>query len=153
MPNKERKQPDYIKLYQDYQALKPGPKAELRRVASPDLLIEIPAFYRLLQGQKAHSGMQRLIYCLPCIKHSPGGRSLGQALANSDLNEKRLFMVIRSESPNDLIQLRRLLQQVEPVVDWEKMANQLWWWNHPNQLSKRQLLEDFFYYQNFKESA
>ncbi len=153
MPIKDRNQPDYIKMYQDYEALKPGPKAELRRVVSPDQLIEIPTFYRLLQGEKAHSGMQRLIYCLPCIKHSPEGNSLGQALSKSDLNEKRLFMVIRSKSPNDLIQLRRLLQQVEPVVDWEKAANQIWWWNHPNQRSKRQLLEDFFYYQNTKKSA
>ena len=146
--------PDFIKLYQDYAALKPGPKAELRRVIKPDQLIEIPSFYRLLQGQKAHLGMQRLVYCLPCIrKHEPEGMSLGQALAKSDISEKRLFMVIRSESPNDLIQLRRLLHQAEPVVDWDKTARLLWWWDHPNQQSKRRLLEDFFFFQTSKKSA
>jgi CRISPR system Cascade subunit CasB len=151
MSESTNNKPDFIKLYHDYSALKPGPKAELRRVTTPVQLTEIPAFYRLLQGQKAHAGMQRLVYCLPCIKsHNPEGMSLGQAMANSSISEKRMFMVIRSESPNDLIQLRRLLQQAEPVVDWGKTALLLWWWDHPNQRSKRQLLEDFFFFQNPK---
>ncbi len=152
----ENKTPDFLALYQRYDDLKPGPKAELKRVMSPSDLIEIPAFYQVLQGYKAHKGMQRLLYCLPMIKHQDNGDSLGRALAKVDINEKRLFMVIRSQEPNDLIQLRRLLKQADqPTVDWIKMANDLWWWDHPNQLSKRKTLEDFFFYQNTKtkESA
>ncbi|WP_442499397.1 type I-E CRISPR-associated protein Cse2/CasB [Methylobacter sp. sgz302048] len=143
------KAPDFLALYERYQALKPGPKAELKRAMNPDDLIEIPAFYQVLQDNRPHKGMQRLVYCLPLIKHQENGNSLGQALAKANISEKRLFMVIRSQEPNDLIQLRRLLKLAEqPAVDWPQMANALWWWDHPNQRSKRKILEDFFYYKN-----
>jgi CRISPR system Cascade subunit CasB len=154
MSEGENKTPDFLALYERYQALKPGPKAELKRVMSPGDLIEIPAFYQILQDNKAHKGMQRLLYCLPLIKHQENGDSLGKALAKADINEKRLFMVVRSQEPNDLIQLRRLLKLADqPAVDWPQMANALWWWDHPNQFSKRKILEDFFYYQNNKSKA
>lgn len=97
--------------------------------------------------------MQRIVYCLPFIEHQNQGDSLGRALAKANINEKRLFMVIRSLEPNDLIQLRRLLKQADnPALDWLKMANALWKWNYPNQQSKRKILEDFFYYQNNKSN-
>ncbi|WP_031431470.1 type I-E CRISPR-associated protein Cse2/CasB [Methylomicrobium agile] len=139
-------------LYEHYQKLKPGPQAELKRVVQPDDLLEIPAFYRLLQDNKASKNMQRLVFCLPLIKHQDNGDSLGKALAKADINEKRLFMVIRSQEPNDLIQLRRLLKQAEPKLDWPSAAKTLYFWNDR---AKRQLLEDFFFYQNSKtkESA
>lgn len=139
--------PDFKVLYERYQQLKPGAKAELKRVMSPEDLIEIPAFYRILKDNKAHKGMQRLLYCLPLISHRDSGDSLGKALAKGDINEKRMFMVIRSQEPNDLIQLRRLLKQVEPQLDWLSAAKTLYYWND---LAKRQLLEDFFFYQNSK---
>jgi len=113
-------------------------------------LIEVPAFYRVLQDNKAHKGMQRLLYCLPLVKHQENGDSLGRALAKADINEKRLFMVIRSQEPNDLIQLRRLLKQANPTLDWRTTAKTLYYWNDQ---AKRQLLEDFFYYQNTKSKA
>ena len=150
----ENKTPDFLALYDRYQKLKPGQQAEIKRVVNPGDLIEIPAFYQVLQNNKAHKGIQRLLYCLPMIKHQDNGDSLGRALAKADINEKRLFMVIRSQEPNDLIQLRRLLKQADkPNVDWIKMANDLWWWDHPSQLSKRKTLEDFFYFQNTKTKA
>ena len=147
MSEEKYKTPDFLALYQRYQDLKPGPQAELKRVMNPDDLAEIPAFYRILQDNKDYQKMQRLIYCLPLVKHQDQGDSLGRALAKANINEKRLFMVIRSLEPNDLIQLRRLLKQADkPTVDWLKMANALWWWDHPSQQSKRKILEDFFYY-------
>lgn len=152
MSEGQNKGPDFMILYERYQKLKSGPQAELKRVMQPDDLLEIPAFYRLLHDAKAGKGMQRLLYCLPLIKHQEGGDSLGRALAKADVNEKRLFMVIRSQEPNDLIQLRRLLKQVEPKLDWLSAARTLYYWNDR---AKRQLLEDFFFYQNTKtkESA
>lgn len=154
MSERENKTPDFLALYQRYQDLKPGPQAELKRVMNPDDLAEIPAFYRILQDNKDYQKMQRLIYCLPLVKHQDQGDSLGRALAKANINEKRLFMVIRSLEPNDLIQLRRLLKQADkPTVDWLKMANALWWWDHPSQQSKRKILEDFFYYQNNKSDS
>ena len=46
--------PDFQALYQRYDDLKPGPKAELKRVMNPSDLIEVPAFYRVLQSEKAY---------------------------------------------------------------------------------------------------
>lgn len=37
----------YMKLYEGWEALKPGPRAELRRISKPEDLLEQPAFYRL----------------------------------------------------------------------------------------------------------
>lgn len=150
MSDGENKTPDFLSILSRYQALKPGPQAELKRVANPIDLIEVPAFYRVLQDEKARSGMQRLLFCLPHIKDTEGMDSLGKALARAEINEKRLFMVIRSQEPNDLIQLRRLLIQAKVSVDWMLAAKTLYYWNDR---AKRQLLEDFFYYQNTKSKA
>ncbi|AGS40470.1 type I-E CRISPR-associated protein Cse2/CasB [Cycloclasticus zancles] len=151
MSDGENKLPDFLAIYQRYQNLKPGPKAELKRAVKPSDLIEIPAFYHTLQGEKGNQQLQRLLFCLPMISHTENGDSLGKALAKANINEKRLFMVIRSEEPNDLIQLRRLLKQVNPTVDWLNTAKMLYYWND---VAKRNLLEDFFYYQtNAKPKA
>lgn len=152
MSEGQNHEPDFIGLYERYRKLKPGSQAELKRVVQPDDLLEIPAFYRLLHETNAGKGMRRLVYCLPLITHQENGDSLGKALAKADINEKRLFMVIRSEEPNDLIQLRRLLKQIQPKLDWLSAAKTVYYWNDR---AKRRLLEDFFFYQNTKtkESA
>jgi CRISPR system Cascade subunit CasB len=48
-----------------------------------------------------------------------------------------------------MIQLRRILKQAEPTVNWPLMAKQLWYWNY-SERSKRDLLEDFFINQKDK---
>lgn len=138
-------EPDFIGMYERYKGLKPGYKAELRRVVSIQDLVEVPAFYMLLQGREGKPSMQRVLYCLPCIKHESNGMSLGQALAKAKVSEKRLFTVVRSQAPNDLVQLRRLLQMTEPVVDWLKAAKTFYFWNDQ---AKRKLLEDYFTYKS-----
>jgi CRISPR system Cascade subunit CasB len=142
----QQKLPDFMALYKDWDRLPPGSKAELRRIGRPDELIEVPAFYRLFSGKAMQEwdkqAYQRLIFCLPCIKHTEEDIGLGKALAKGKgVSEKRLFQVIRSESPNDMIQLRRVLQMVEPSVNWPKTAKLLWYWN---ERSKRDLLEEYF---------
>jgi CRISPR system Cascade subunit CasB len=143
---------DFMKLYQKWMQMAPGPRAELRRVTSPAELLEIPAFYRLFSGMGSKEwekeAYQRLIFCLPCIKaHTEQPISLGAVLAKrrdggrAVVSEKRLFQVIRSRAPNDIIQLRRILKMAEPVVNWPKAAKALWYWNDR---SKRDLLEDYF---------
>lgn len=137
---------DYMGLYQAWERLTPGPKAELRRVERPDDLLEVPAFYRLFSGRGTNDwekdAYQRLIFCLPCLKHTGEKISLGKALAKGKgVGEKRLFQVVRSNDPNDMIQLRRILRMAEPTVNWELAAKQLWYWNERN---KRDLLEDYF---------
>ncbi len=143
---------DFMELYQAWKRLKSGPKAELRRVSQPEDLLEIPAFYRLYSGRGKteweKQAYQRLIFCLPCIKeHTDSPVTLGAALANIHVggrvvvSEKRLFQVVRSNFPNDIIQLRRIIQMVEPTVNWPKTAMTLWYWN---ERSKRDLLEQYF---------
>lgn len=148
----KQREHDFMGLYDAWMQMPPGPKAELRRAATPADLLEVPAFYRLFSG-RGHTELekqayQRLIFCLPCIKqHTEKQVSLGAALARSDdsgrskVSEKRLFQIIRSEFPNDMIQLRRTLKMVEPTVNWPLAAKQLWFWNT---LNKRDLLEDYF---------
>lgn len=152
MEKPESKLSDWLALYQRYEKWKkdaPGAVAELRRVAAPDDLIKVPAFYRLTRGYGSNENIRRLVYCLPRLSHKDGGASLGEALANGRISEKRLFMVIRSQAPNDVIQLRRLLQQVEPTVDIVRTSWLLISWHKPEQ--KQKLLEDFFLHQ--KESV
>lgn len=150
----EQRIPDFMALYNAWAQLQPGPKAELKRAAVPEDMIETPAFYRLFSGKAGteweKQAFQRMIFCLPCITHTEGNVKLGTALARGGIsgrlvNEKRLFQVIRSSPPNDMIQLRRILKMVEPIANWPMAAKQLWYWN---ERSKRDLLEDFFMNQN-----
>lgn len=143
---KQQKLPDVMELYHAWGQLRPGAKAELRRIGRPEELIETPAFYRLFSGKVAQEwekqAYQRLIFCLPYVKHTSEEVGLGKALAKGKgVSEKRLFQVIRSEPPNDMIQLRRILQMVEPSVNWPRAARLLWYWNDR---SKRDLLEEYF---------
>jgi CRISPR system Cascade subunit CasB len=142
----QRKLPDFMALYHTWEQLRPGPKAELRRIGRPTELIETPAFYRLFSGRAAREwekqAYQRLIFCLPHITHINDDVGIGKALAKGyKISEKRLFQIIRSEMPNDMIQLRRALQMAEPRANWTKAATILWYWN---ERSKRDLLEDYF---------
>lgn len=142
----QQKLPDFMNLYNVWERLPPGPRAELRRIRRPEELTEIPAFYRLFSGRGEQEwqkqAYRRLIFCIPYIKHTSEGIGLGKALAKGKgISEKRLFQVIRSEAPNDMIQLRRILQMIEPTANWSMAANLLWYWN---ERSKRDLLEDYF---------
>lgn len=131
---------DFVSVAQRYAELSKAQQAELRRIRSPDDLLLEPAFYRLLVGVKPDKRWQRIVYLLPWVKHAAGSTSLGKQLAGV-VNERRLFQVIRSDEPNDLIQLRRLVQQIEPVVDWQEFGKFLYFWGDQ---SKRQLLENYF---------
>lgn len=133
----------FTDAYKRYQQLGKGQQAELRRAVSPDNIGMIPAFYRIFPGRKADAGLSRVVYFMPFVKHDPEEGSLGAQFAKgkTKVSEQRLFQVLRSESPNDLIHLRRLTQQVEPTVDWQKFGESLYFWGDGN---KRRLLEEYF---------
>ncbi|EIZ8954298.1 type I-E CRISPR-associated protein Cse2/CasB [Cronobacter sakazakii] len=154
---------DSLALYHAWRDLDNGARAQLRRVASPDELKDIPVFYRLVKpfnwetsGQK--HALLRMVFCLTAgnnaITHQPSeegkpAKSLGCVLAQSGkINERRVYQLIRAESPNDLIQLRRLLVQAEPTLDWVHLANMLLYWGTHQ---KRRLLEDFVLSSNDKK--
>ncbi len=140
-------QPNFAGVYAAWQKLPLGPRAAMRRIAKPDDLLDLPAFYRLVEpfGWRADLkpwDKERWLRLVFLINHvtDRGEHSLGKALALGKASEKRLFQIVRADSPNDITQLRRLLKQVEPEVSWQKMAKQLWYWDLRQ---KRSLLEDF----------
>ena len=133
--------PDFVALAQRYAELGSGPKAELRRVSKPDDLQLVPAYYRLLPGIHTDSKWRRVVFFLPFVRHGDSVLRLGQALKQAGISEMRLFQVLRSTKPNDLIQLRRLVQQAEPAVHWQRLGESLFYWGE-NQ--KRRLVEDYF---------
>ncbi len=133
--------PDFVGLYRRYETLSPGQKAELRRVSAPNDLRDLPSLYRLFPGQTISDNWLRVAFLLAHCRHRDGALNLGSQLAAAKVNEARLFQVVRAKEPIDLIQLRRLVFQVEPTVDWKHFGWTLLAWNKEK---KRELLEDYF---------
>ncbi len=132
---------DFTAVAERFEQLGNGAQAELRRCATPDDVAMLPAFYRLFFGE-TDARHRRVAFFLPYVKQSShSNNSLGAVLAHGNISEQRLFQVLRSESPNDLIQLRRLVKQVEPKLDWAQFSQQLFFWNNDK---KRRILEHFF---------
>lgn len=138
--------PDFLKLQQLYhQQLDNGERAQIKRATEPDDLKELPAFYRLI-GYAPDSELKQLAqfaFFLPLVKnHKSQAESLGRQLHNHKISEKRLFHIIRSESPNDLIQLKRVLQQAKlEQINWQVFAQSLFYWG---KRQKQQLMKDFY---------
>ena len=139
---------ELLKRFQE--KLTNGQRAEIRRAIKPDDLALMPGFYRLLEGDKAWPGYRRVIFVLPFVSHIESDATLGAALCRAGISETRLFQVVRSNEPNDLQQLRRLLQQSEPQVNFNSLAKKLIWWDKSK---KQRIIEDFYsqLYQNEKE--
>lgn len=135
--------PDFaaLKLCLDGETFPNGARAELRRVARVDEVAFCPALYRLFPGQKPDDRHLRVVFLLPFSKHDAKGKTLGAQLAIAKVAEDRVMQVARARAPLDLIQLRRLLIYVEPVLDWQKFGQMLWYWNEQ---SKRELVECFY---------
>lgn len=138
-------EPDFVELARRFAALTPGQKAELRRLAEPQDASLHPAFYRLFPGRPATEQLERLAFLLPWAAHRPGAPTLGRQLAGAKVSETRLFQMVRSHAPNDLIHLRRLVQHAKPALDWSRFGKTLWYWGPE---AKRRLLEEFFVHQS-----
>jgi len=136
-------QPDFVALKKSFdENLTNGQRADIRRARTPDDLGIVPAVYRLLSPkQRPTIHWLRVVYFLPYGKHAPGAGPLGRQCAQAEINEMRLFQVVRSEAPNDLAYLRRIVQQVGPTLDWQAFGKSLFYWGKKE---KRRLLEDFF---------
>jgi CRISPR system Cascade subunit CasB len=132
---------DFKKVVDRFEALGNGPKAELRRCVTPDDVGMVPSFYRLFPGVRTTEKHLRVAFFLPYAKQAANSDSLGAQLSKENISERRIFQVLRSEAPNDLIQLRRLVQQVEPQLDWQDFGWRLFKWGKDE---KRRIIEDFF---------
>lgn len=136
--------PNFVELYQRYKTMSEHGdfRSQLgKRIGSPDELRDRPAFYRLFPGERPPAWGEKIAFFMPFCAHQPGAAPLGQQLAQANISEARLLQVIRADYPNDLIQLRRLVQHIAPSVDWSELGKTLYYWNKK---AKRDLLEDFF---------
>lgn len=135
--------PDFValKMRYDNESFPTGARAELRRVAEPEDVGLTPALYRLFPGQKPDDRHLRLAFLLPCCKHAAKAKSLGAQLAESKVAEARVLQVARANAPLDMVQLRRILTHIEPIVDWSEFGRMIWYWNDR---AKRQLVDDFY---------
>ncbi|HAJ79922.1 MAG TPA: type I-E CRISPR-associated protein Cse2/CasB [Fibrobacteres bacterium] len=136
--------PDFAVVRKRYEKLSHGDQAQLgKHIESPEDLSLVPALYKLFPGIVPHERYRQVAFILPWCKHRDNGKSLGAQLAVADINEKRLFQVVRSETPNDLIYLRRLIQRSDFSVNWNELGKTLFFWND-NEIAKRHLVEQFF---------
>lgn len=138
--------PDFINLHDCYKnTLDNGDRAQIKRATEPEDLLELPAFYRSI-GSASHKDLKQLARCvffLPLIgNHNADADSLGRQLKQHKISEKRLFHIIRSESPNDLVQLKRVLQQAKlNQINWQVFGGTLFYWG---KRQKQQLMQDFY---------
>jgi len=141
---KNKSLPDFAEVRKRYEKLSRGDQAQLgKRIGSPEDVSMVPAFYKLFPGIVPNERYRQVAFILPWCKHQTGAKNLGAQLADQNINEKRLFQVMRSEPPNDLIYLRRLLQRLELAVDWGTLGKSIFFWND-NDIAKRQLIEQYF---------
>lgn len=146
--NTEQETSVYLDIWENYQLLGNGAKADIKRVAKPNDLLSIGALFRLCKQRDNLQRYARVVYILPWLGHKKG-ETLG-ALFGSDpkhrVSEARLFQMLRAEYPNDIIALRRIIWQAagrhaEKSVDWNELGKQLFYWGDFN---KQRILQDYY---------
>jgi CRISPR system Cascade subunit CasB len=133
--------PDFSQLYQRFNDLPTGARAELRRAAAPDDLRDMPGLYRLFPNSRPSDRQVRLAFLLPWCKEVQTGKTFGALCADAKIAEARIIQIARASPPDDLIGLRRLAMQLHPAVGWLDLASLLWFWGTKK---KRQLVEDYY---------
>lgn len=132
--------PDYVILWQRFNSMTPGHQAELRHVAEPEDLRLKPALYRLFAGTRPDKRHLRIAFVLPWAEHRANAESFGSLCAKEKINEARLFQIIRGNDPADLVQLRRIIMQIKPQINWTQFGKLLWSWPYV----KREIIEDYY---------
>ena len=147
-------EPDWLALANkltDWQQHHRGWLAELKRVKESTEVADLPAYYRFIQGCIPPGKLaERAAFLLPWLPHQADAAPIGAQLRSKKISEIRLFQMLRSEYPNDLVVLRRLIQQTKPSVDWTCFGNVIQFWG---QRQKRQLLQDYFLNTSFSQSS
>ncbi|WP_292463824.1 type I-E CRISPR-associated protein Cse2/CasB [Methanolobus sp.] len=143
----------FTELHQRFwETLDNGQRAEIRRASNPEDLECLPAFYHLIGYHNPGEirPLARVAFLLPFAeKHSENTKLLGRQLSDAKISEKRIFQIVRSSSPNDLVQLRRAVQQAKlSSIDWDVFGKNLFYWG---KRSKKQLVQSFFIYTKEEE--
>lgn len=123
-------------------ALANGQRAEIRRAQEPGALALLPAYYHALPtGAAPGERWQRVIFMLAHARHRAGGPRLGSLLHRARVSEMRLFQLVRSAYPQDILHLRRLCRHIEPALDWRAFGRILYHWEAKD---KQRIVEDYF---------
>ncbi|WP_048119655.1 type I-E CRISPR-associated protein Cse2/CasB [Methanosarcina barkeri] len=143
----------FSELHQRFwQILDNGQRAEIRRASTPEDLECLPAFYHLIgyYNPRENKQLARVAFFFPFAENnSEEAEPVGKQLNEAKISEKRIFQVVRSTSPNDLVQLRRVIQQAKlNSVNWEEFGKSLFYWG---KRSKKQLVQSFFIKTNEEE--
>ena len=151
-------EPDFVALVKSYQSLSRGQQAEIRRAVEPEELLLLPGFYQLISKVKFNPNLHscRMIWFLPYAEHQEKAEPLGRLMANKNVNERRLFQVVRSEYPNDLINLHRILRQIKSNQNWESFGRLLYYWGQSKEKSKNSkqtLMKDYYLKPEKKEHS
>lgn len=141
--------PDFIALAERFQGLSKGQKAEIRRATEPEALLLLPSYYQLIRRAEFKANAQgcRVVWFLPYVEHQDKTEPLGRVMADKNVNERRLFQVVRSDYPNDLIHLQRILQQIKSSQNWESFGSLLYYWGPSkggSKKSKQILMKDYY---------
>lgn len=138
----------YIDLWERYQRLENGPKADIKRVLNPRELLSIGAFFRLCKQEDNLLKYANVVFILPWLTHKKGV-SLGSVFYGNQkrrVSEARMIQMKRSDYPQDVLSLRRMVWQsagrhAEQSVDWEILGPQLFYWGDNN---KQKILQDYY---------
>ncbi len=150
-PKTRADSPDFVALKERFERMTPGQQAELRRAAQPEDLMMKPALYRLLQGRRPNKLYLRIAFLLPWAKHQSNAIHFSAQCFKAHVNEMRMFQIIRSDDPADMIQLRRIAMQIDSYVDWLQFGNMLWHW--PYSSTKRDFIENYYLAQYAKQDS
>ena len=62
--------------------------------------------------------------------------------------------VVRSEYPNDLVQLQRIMKHLKISLNWEDFGSLLYYWGQTKEgskMSKQRLMKDYYLHNENKE--
>lgn len=138
----------YLDLWERYQQLENGPKADIKRVSNPKELLSIGSFFRLCRQEDNLLKYTNVVFILPWLTHKRGV-SLGSVFYSDQkhrISEARMIQMQRSDYPQDIVSLRRMIWQSvgrhgEQGVDWEFLGPQLFYWAENN---KQKILQDYY---------
>ncbi len=138
----------YIDLWDRYQKLENGAKADIRRSSTPGDLLSVGSFFRLCRREDDLLRYANVVFILPWLNHEKG-ISLGSVFYDDQkhrISEARMIQLLRSDYPQDIVSLRRMIWQsvgrhAERSVDWEILGPQLFYWGESN---KKKILQDYY---------
>ena len=138
-----------VTLCEKYLELSSGAKADLKRAVSLEKLQSTGTFIRLLDGNEKFVQYSRVVFILPWLSHKEGislGSVLYSGYAGHSISEARMVQMLRSDYPQDIITLRRMIwhaagRHAEVTVDWEKLGEQLYYWGERN---KQKIVQDYY---------